>query len=510
MQQRQSEMRIFACLVFIALAHATQGAPSPQVIDNQDIPIGKFKYQVSLRNNDKHICSGSILNNFNVLTSASCIAELKCSLNETKVHVGTNFLNESGYVYDIESISVHQNYDSYLLINDIALLHLDTPMRYNVLVQPITLSKSDKNFENKPCTLSGWGFETNGNISNSLQEIDLIGYKQTECAKKHWQLTSSHICTSPQNKTICQNDFGGPLVISGAQLGIASFGNLCEPENPTVYTKVTSFLPWINANLKITIRNFNMYTFFVLIVALQLAIAIHGVPSNHIVGGKDAPVGKFPYQISLRIFERHSCGGSIINRHTILTAAHCIRGYGSDPKALESLTVHAGTNLLNENGTVYKVKQAISHEDFDSFKLVNDIGLLILSTSIEYTKYIQPISLAITDIAPSGSSCILSGWGQTMMDGSVPNKLQEIELIIFDYYKCKQTYWGPQKIQPSHICTFTTLGEGACKGDSGGPLVFNGVQIGIVSFGVPCALGRPDVFTRVSSFKEWIQKYIVE
>ncbi|XP_018403821.1 PREDICTED: chymotrypsin-1-like [Cyphomyrmex costatus] len=256
-----------------------------------------------------------------------------------------------------------------------------------------------------------------------------------------------------------------------------------------------------------------MYTFFVLIVALQLAAAIHGfpgVPSNHIVGGNDAPVGKFPYQISLRIFEHHTCGGSIINRHTILTAAHCVRGYGSDPKALKSLTVHAGTNLLNENGTVYKVKQVIRHENFDSFKLVNDIALLILSTSIEYTKYIQPISLAITDIAPSGSSCILSGWGKTKFGGVTPNKLQEIELNVYDQDKCIQAHWGYHMIEPSHICTFTTLGEGACHGDSGGPLVFNGVQIGIVSFGVPCALGRPDVFTRVSSFKEWIQKYIVE
>jgi len=48
------------------------------------------------------------------------------------------------------------------------------------------------------------------------------------------------------------------------------------------------------------------------------------------------------------------------------------------------------------------------------------------------------------------------------------------------------------------------------QGDSGGPLVAKDVQIGIVSFGVPCARGSPDVFTRVTAFKDWIQKHIVE
>lgn len=45
------------------------------------------------------------------------------------------------------------------------------------------------------------------------------------------------------------------------------------------------------------------------------------------------------------------------------------------------------------------------------------------------------------------------------------------------------------------------------QGDSGGPLVVNGVQVGIVSFGQPCAVGKPDVYTRVSSFTSWIEQH---
>lgn len=87
-------------------------------------------------------------------------------MNELKVYVGTNFLDRPGDVYDIESISVNQNYDSDLYINDIALVHLKRPITYNTLVQPINLATSDKPLEGKPCIFTGWGFTTEV-ISNS-------------------------------------------------------------------------------------------------------------------------------------------------------------------------------------------------------------------------------------------------------------------------------------------------------------------------------------------------------
>lgn len=44
-------------------------------------------------------------------------------------------------------------------------------------------------------------------------------------------------------------------------------------------------------------------------------------------------------------------------------------------------------------------------------------------------------------------------------------------------------------------------------GDSGGPLTQNGTHVGIVSFGSDsgCQKGYPTVFTRITSFHDWIQ-----
>lgn len=101
-----------------------------------------------------------------------------------------------------------------------------------------------------------------------------------------------------------------------------------------------------------------------------------------------------------------------------ITKIRLFNSYTDNPDALKELTIHAGTNLLSESGVVYTASRAIAHENFNSLKLNNDIGLLILSTAVEFTALVQPISLAETDVAPAGHSCILSGWGRTSVSSS--------------------------------------------------------------------------------------------
>lgn len=48
-----------------------------------------------------------------------------------------------------------------------------------------------------------------------------------------------------------------------------------------------------------------------------------------IIGGVEATLGRWPWQVSLYYSNRHTCGGSIINSQWVVTAAHCVHKYAS-------------------------------------------------------------------------------------------------------------------------------------------------------------------------------------
>ncbi|XP_001605658.3 chymotrypsin-2 [Nasonia vitripennis] len=237
-----------------------------------------------------------------------------------------------------------------------------------------------------------------------------------------------------------------------------------------------------------------------IIFLLSIIVSIHGLRTR-IYGGSDAPEGRYPYQVSLRR-PFHFCGGSIVNERWILTAAHCLQG-----KDVKTVQVVVGTTSRSQgSGTAYQAEKLIYHQGYSTEKFQNDIGLVRVDRDIKFSEKVQPIELARKDTIAVGESVVLSGWGRVAGDNK-PEKLQHILLKVYDLEKCKTKMSHP--VIETQICTFTKKSEGFCKGDSGGPLVNkNGVQVGIVAYARGCGAGNPDVYTRVSSFSDWIDKQI--
>ncbi|KAM7313983.1 plasma kallikrein-like [Ixodes scapularis] len=83
-------------------------------------------------------------------------------------------------------------------------------------------------------------------------------------------------------------------------------------------------------------------------------------PSFQIIGGEDAEPQEFPWQISLQYIVPpgnnlgHGCGGSIINKQYVLTAAHCV-----DRVAPNSRLVIVGEYNLNQTDPLER-KVAVS------------------------------------------------------------------------------------------------------------------------------------------------------
>ena len=80
-------------------------------------------------------------------------------------------------------------------------------------------------------------------------------------------------------------------------------------------------------------------------------------PHERVAGGKDARHGQFPYQVSLRKSQNeHLCGGSILNKRWVLSAAHCL-DHLKQPK---DVNVATGTVLIS-GGDIYPVEKIILH-----------------------------------------------------------------------------------------------------------------------------------------------------
>ncbi|XP_028442492.1 complement factor H isoform X2 [Perca flavescens] len=235
--------------------------------------------------------------------------------------------------------------------------------------------------------------------------------------------------------------------------------------------------------------------------------------NTRIVGGQNATVVNWPWQASLQTSGSHFCGGSLINREWVVTAAHC---FSSIPARL---TVSLGLQSLqgpNPNGVSRMVSKVIKNPIYNSITNDNDICLLKLSSPVTFTKFIVPVCLA----APgstffSGVSAWVTGWGAIAFGVSLPTpgNLMEVNVPIVGNRECNCDY-GVSSITNNMICAgLRAGGKDSCQGDSGGPLVSKQgsrwILGGIVSFGNGCAKPNfPGVYTRVSQYQSWINRQI--
>ncbi|CAD7081454.1 unnamed protein product [Hermetia illucens] len=225
-------------------------------------------------------------------------------------------------------------------------------------------------------------------------------------------------------------------------------------------------------------------------------------PQNfeRVVGGKDAPEGSAPFQISLQTSKgQHMCGGAIIGKEWIITAGHCVSG-----RTPESLKVLTGTQDLKGQGVYYFPKKIYVHEKYNKPAYHNDIALIRLNDSIRYNEFTQKISFSPND-SPDDAVITLTGWGRLSAGGSIPTELQAIELKRMAYVDCKRKFSDDPNLGVGHLCTYNQAGQGACNGDSGGPLTHEGLLVALVNWGIPCAKGFPDVHARVSYYHDWIK-----
>ncbi|KAF8791070.1 U21-ctenitoxin-Pn1a like protein [Argiope bruennichi] len=240
--------------------------------------------------------------------------------------------------------------------------------------------------------------------------------------------------------------------------------------------------------------------------------------SYRIIGGSFAKAGQYPWMVSLqkKVGDTfiHKCGGSILNKNWIVTAAHCVFN-NTD----EKFRILAGLyKLSDENASTvkkYEVSQFVVHEDYDESIIYHDIALLKTSTPIDIAGsngYINEICLPGKDKRDPTGDAIVIGWGDTEVEGDHSDTLKHVDVPLVRRDECKKRVKGQTKIY-EHVLCAGSEGKDSCQSDSGGPLMqiknSKAVLIGIVSNGIKCGTKEyPSKYTKVVSYREWIKSVI--
>ncbi|CZT49829.1 related to trypsin precursor [Rhynchosporium secalis] len=212
-----------------------------------------------------------------------------------------------------------------------------------------------------------------------------------------------------------------------------------------------------------------------------------------VAGGNLSKPGEFPFFVATQRNGLYQCGGTLLNAHTVLTAAHCSI---NNPPA--NLTIRAGSMYWRSGGIASNILEVKIHPSLALWHLSTPIQI---SDTIDYA-----IIPAQGYDPPVGLKATTAGWGYTTPDMTVPGPevLRYVNVPVVSRQEC--SIYG--QITSFEICAGGEEGKGSCPYDSGGP-IWNAETkeiIGTVESGGGCgSKGVPIVYTNLGSMSDWVR-----
>lgn len=267
-------------------------------------------------------------------------------------------------------------------------------------------------------------------------------------------------------------------------------------------------------------------------MGLQLVTAsTMGLYQPYIFKGMDAPKGTTNFIVSINRRSpldpsyRANCGGSVVAKQWIVTAAHCV-AYMSNTERVairpESVSIGHGSNRQREQKLIPSESVCV-HKSFIPFEETNlgnqenrmqyDLALIKISGTFLDEEIIESplLSSKIKDLPDSSLSKLETfGWGVTTTIGfNRSDSLQYSNVTLTNDNRCS-SFFGI-KLTNSMRCVQSLDYSSPCVGDSGGALISRFQSATPILIGVLSMTRRqcggisesPAIFTRISEFREW-------
>ena len=420
-----------------------------RIIGGDGAPIGSFPWQVAVSDSISGIpfCSGALISQRYVVSSAPNLAD-RTSVWLAFGQDNWGFTQEQTQNFKSAHIIMHENFVSSSYDFGLALIEIDGLVEFNDYISPVCIPSINEDFgfnDESSVTspeghtnlyVSGWGSTAEqGPISEKLNYAVVKPINQEVC--QHWysdygSITSNMMCAGYEmgETDTCRGDGGAPLVsrTDGAWVlhGLSSWGVGCALAGfPTVYANVGSMSQWIYDNSDLTDVTINRP--FVEDPATVISSSSPTVSASdeisesleselseisefidpsgmeltctkttskdstltRVVGGQHAMHGAFPWQVAFSDYRGGSpwCGGSILSKSWVVSAAHCFQNGG------KVWMMFGADDWTNPTGVEQYLssKRIINHEDYDDTTIDNDIALIETFGEITFNEYIMPI-----------------------------------------------------------------------------------------------------------------------